>query len=512
MEQVFIERLVKRLIMEKDCLLAVNEEGRIAIGNKNVLIKQDGQYVTYIQILNVSGLPTRDIDRLSSSKNERLLRIQEENKTFAYNILIFPEGIQEETLRLLEERQTQSVADHKALKCFVVDLKNNQVYRLFSRPSSDKGLLKVLRESLNETSSKKYDELAIEEAVINKKKDYQISYEVKKPVVTYSLIAINILVYLAVSLYEKKSGISYGELIIRYGAKVNSLILEGDYWRFITPIFLHGSLMHLFVNCYSLFMIGGLVERMYGRGKFITIYLLAGILGNLCSFVFVPGPSVGASGAIFGLMGVLLYFGLERPLQFKTYFGRDIITTILFNLAYGFASTGIDNFAHLGGLVGGFLGIGLVAKVKEKRWYFNKLLYGGVLSLLFMGGGIYGFTNSESTVIRKLNTLEILENDKEWAQVEKVAKEILKEGSHYETNQITALWSLIRAQGIQGKYEEAIPYCEALIEISPENGHYLLGVIYYNQGKMELAKEELGKAQGLGSNTEQIQEILNEIQ
>lgn len=365
---------------------------------------------------------------------------------------------------------------------------------------------------MEKDSAEAYDQVPIETLVLDKKKDYQITYQVKKPILTYGLIAINILVYLALVLYERTSGISYGQLIIQFGAKVNNLILEGEYWRFITPIFLHGSLMHLLVNCYSLYIIGSLVERLYGRGRFITSYLIAGILGNLCSFLFVPGPSVGASGAIFGLMGILLYFGLERPLQFKVYFGSSIITTILINLVYGFSSTGIDNFAHLGGLIGGFLAIGILSNVKKKHWYFNKLLYVIVLSVLTVGGIAYGLNNSESKIIRNMNTLDKLEDMEKWDEVEKIAKDILDMDSRYEDNQIIALWSLIRAQGIQGKYDEAIPYCNQLIALSPADGHYMLGIIYYDQGELQMAKEELSAAEAAGADAEQIQQLLSIIQ
>ena len=227
----------------------MNEEGKLAIGNKkNVLIKQDSQYVTYVQIINVSGLTSDEVGYLSKLKDERLIHIQQEAKTFAYNILVFSEGIDEETLKLLEEEQAHCAADNKALKCFIVDFKSKEVRKLFTRPTSDRGLFKSLRAALSEASSTKYDEMSIEEMVASKKKDYQIDYKVKKPMITYGLIAINVLVYLALVLYEKNSGITYGQLIIQYGAKVNSLILEGEYWRFITPIFLHGGFMHVFIN------------------------------------------------------------------------------------------------------------------------------------------------------------------------------------------------------------------------------------------------------------------------
>ena len=513
MEQTFIEKLIKRLIVKQDYILVPNEEGRVAIGaGVNVLLKQDSQYVMYIQVIDADNLSVEAINERLEQKDEMLLGMEAQAKVLAYNLFIFSQGIDEEKLNLIEESQRNHETEPKALKNFVVDTRNRAVIKLFSRPNPDRGLLKFITHTIREDSIEAYDEVSIETLVLDKKKDYQITYKVKKPILTYGIIAINILVYLALVLYERMSGISYGQLITQFGAKVNSLILDGEYWRFITPIFLHGSLVHLMVNCYSLYMIGSLVERLYGRSKFIISYLVAGILGNLCSFLFVSSPSVGASGAIFGLMGILLYFGLEKPLQFKVYFGSSIITTILINLVYGFTATGIDNFAHLGGLVGGFLVIGLLSSIKKKRWYFNKLLYGLLLSVMTLGGVAYGFNNNESKINRSMDTLEKLEEMEKWDEVEKVAKDIVDMNSRYKDHQIIALWSLIRAQGIQGKYDEAIPYCNQLIALSPADGHYMLGVIYFDQGKLQMAKEELLAAEAVGADSEQIRELLDIIE
>ena len=513
MSPIFIEKLIKRLIVKQDYILLPNEAGRIVIQPSiNVLVKQDSQYVTYIQVIDADSLSVETINERLEQKDGTLLRMEEQGKVLAYSLFIFSKGMDEEKLKLIEESQRNHETEPKALKNFVVDTSNKEVRKLFSRPNTDRGLLKFITHVVEKDSLEDCDEVPVETLVLHKKNDYQITYQVKKPILTYGLIAINILVYLALVLYERTSGISYGQLIIQFGAKVNSLILEGEYWRFITPIFLHGSLTHLLVNCYSLYIIGSLVERLYGRGRFIASYFIAGILGNLCSFLFVPGPSVGASGAIFGLMGILLYFGLERPLQFKVYFGSSIITSILINLVYGFTSTGIDNFAHLGGLIGGFLAIGILSSVKKKRWYFNKPLYILLLSIITIGGVAYGFNNNESKIIRSMNTLDKLEEMEKWGEVEKVAKDILDMNSRYEDNQIITLWSLIRAQGIQGKYDEAIPYCNQLILLSPADGHYMLGVIYFDQGELQMAKEELLAAQASGADAEQIQELLSIIE
>ncbi len=169
-----------------------------------------------------------------------------------------------------------------------------------------------------------------------------------------------------------------GPVLIRYGAKLNLLINQQphQWWRFVTPMFLHGSLLHLLVNMYSLWMIGPYVEKLYGSARFVFFWVVTGIAGVVASYLTVVGPStnvgslgrfvlkahddpsVGASGALFGLVGVLFVFGIkfrnELPEGFKRAFGTGLLPVIMINLFIGFMGRGfIDNAAHLGGLASG---------------------------------------------------------------------------------------------------------------------------------------------------------------
>lgn len=166
------------------------------------------------------------------------------------------------------------------------------------------------------------------------------------------------------------------EVLIRFGAKVNYLIQTGhQWWRFVTPMFLHVNLLHLMVNMYSLWIVGPYVEKLYGSAKFVAFWVLTGVAGVVSSYLTVrPGfatggirafifkaadvPSAGASGALFGLVGVLFVFGIkfrhELPEGFKRAFGTGLLPMILMNLFIGYVLRGfIDNAAHLGGLISG---------------------------------------------------------------------------------------------------------------------------------------------------------------
>jgi rhomboid protease GluP len=184
-----------------------------------------------------------------------------------------------------------------------------------------------------------------------------------RPVVTWVLLAVIIAVF---GLQTLLGGSTNTETLIRLGAKVTPLIAAGEYWRLFMSIFLHIGLMHLFFNCYALVVVGTELEHLYGPGRFLSIYLLSGLFGSLTSYAFSTSLSAGASGAIFGLIGALAaYFALYR--QRLGRWGQRRLANILFliviNLFLGFTQPGIDNLAHMGGLVCGLaLGWALVPR------------------------------------------------------------------------------------------------------------------------------------------------------
>jgi membrane associated rhomboid family serine protease len=167
--------------------------------------------------------------------------------------------------------------------------------------------------------------------------------------VSHILLAINVAVFLL-------QGTMNGRLL-QAGAKVNSEIARGQVHRLATPMFLHGSVTHLMVNSFSLYSTGPSVESWYGRARFASLYLVAGICGNVLSYFCTPTPSVGASGAIFGLVGAtaVLLARHRKILGPKSRNGLNSLAYIVMvNFGMGMApGSRIDNFGHLGGLLGG---------------------------------------------------------------------------------------------------------------------------------------------------------------
>ena len=204
----------------------------------------------------------------------------------------------------------------------------------------------------------------------------------KFPMITYWLIAVNVILYVIPILFGQ-----YNDLINNYSVW-GPAIREGQYYRLLTGIFLHGGILHLLFNCYALYVIGAQVENFLGRIKFLIIYLVAGISGALFSVIFGGNfASIGASGAIFGLMGALVYFGYHYRVYLGTVIKSQIIPLIVLNLLLGFCMPGIDNFAHIGGLIGGTL-MSIALGVKDKSSWFERM-NGWIITIIFLAFSIY---------------------------------------------------------------------------------------------------------------------------
>ncbi len=197
-------------------------------------------------------------------------------------------------------------------------------------------------------------------------------FSMKKPVITYALIIINVIIYFLSNMF----GFVDDFAVNRY------YIINGEYYRLITGMFLHANLFHLIFNCYALYIIGMQLESFLGKWRYIIVYLLSGLAGSALSIFMSSGFSVGASGAIFGLLGALLYFGYHYRVYLETVVKSQIIPLIVLNLIIGLMP-GIDNWAHIGGLIGGVFATMFVG-IKYKSTKFE-MINGGVLYLIFIG-------------------------------------------------------------------------------------------------------------------------------
>ncbi|WP_432408685.1 rhomboid family intramembrane serine protease [Wukongibacter sp. M2B1] len=176
----------------------------------------------------------------------------------------------------------------------------------------------------------------------------------RKIYLTYIITAINVLICIIMFSIDKSFNFSV-ETLLKFGAKYNPLIAIGEYYRLFTSMFLHSDITHLLFNMYALNIFGKNIELIYGKVKFIIIYIVAGLFGGLGSFIFSNSVSVGASGAIFGLLGAYLYLYLSNPDAFSSNYLKNLLAILGVNLIFGILVRNIDNWAHICGLIGGFI-------------------------------------------------------------------------------------------------------------------------------------------------------------
>ena len=175
------------------------------------------------------------------------------------------------------------------------------------------------------------------------------------PYVTYALIAACLLMFTFTG-GRGGFGRTDGTVLIGFGSLFPPLVWQGEWWRMASAMFLHGGLIHIGFNMYVLYSIGPAIERIYGAPRYLMVYLVSGWTGSLASLVWSGSNSVGASGAIFGLAGAFLAISLRRRSYFDA-FGSQILGFVAINIAIGFSGAfgNVDNWGHMGGLVGGFL-------------------------------------------------------------------------------------------------------------------------------------------------------------
>jgi len=222
------------------------------------------------------------------------------------------------------------------------------------------------------------------------------------PYVTYSIIGVTAFVYV---LQLASQALVQTDIPVALFAKANDLIRAGQLWRFLTPALVHGSLAHIGFNMYALFSFGTGLERHFGRNRFLLLYVLGAFTGNVMSFLFSPGYSVGASTAIFGLLGAEAIFLIQNRKLFAGQF-RSAIGNIIFiaaiNLFIIGSLPGIDNWGHIGGLLGGLIftsfagplweieGISPAYQLVDKRPLREVIIGAATVVLIFGGLAMWG--------------------------------------------------------------------------------------------------------------------------
>ncbi|MCY9078110.1 rhomboid protease YqgP [Bacillus inaquosorum] len=326
-----------------------------------------------------------------------------------------------------------------------------------------------------------------------------------KPIFTYAFIALQVLMFF---LLELNGGSTNTQTLVAFGAKENSLIAAGEWWRLLTPIVLHIGIAHLAFNTLALWSVGTAVERMYGSGRFLLIYLAAGITGSIASFVFSPYPSAGASGAIFGCLGALLYVALSNRKMFLRTIGTNIIVIIIINLGFGFAVSNIDNSGHIGGLIGGFFAAAALGLPKAGA--FGKRLLSAVLLIALAAGflyyGLHSPSRQESVLIQQASELY------QEGKYEEVTE--LLNGAAEQKDASADLLKILAVSDIQiGEYDQAISLLERVVEKEPKDhaSYYNLALLYAGKNELGQAEEAIKSAVKLKPKEQRYKELQQQI-
>ena len=188
---------------------------------------------------------------------------------------------------------------------------------------------------------------------MNNRMKYKLRNWRRYPVVTYGILTLTIVMYLLMSL---NGGSQNPFTLVAFGAKVNEFIALGEWWRLITPIFLHIGLTHIVFNGLVIYFLGAQLEMLIGHFRYFLLYLFSGVIGNAASFALNNSISAGASTSIFGLFAATIVLGKLYPNRPSIQqLSRNYIVLILLNVVLGLFNSGIDNAGHIGGLVGGYL-------------------------------------------------------------------------------------------------------------------------------------------------------------
>ncbi|OLN23526.1 hypothetical protein BTO30_05170 [Domibacillus antri] len=343
---------------------------------------------------------------------------------------------------------------------------------------------------------------------VKRKEEEQRFFHYGKPFFTYIFTAVNIILFIMMTL---AGGSTNTAVLIEFGAKFNPLILEGEWWRFITPMFLHIGLLHLIMNSLALYYLGTAVEQIYGRLRFLWIYLFSGLTGSLLSFLLTPNLSAGASGAIFGLFGALLYFGVTKPKLFFRTMGMNVLVVIGINLLFGFSVPGIDNAGHIGGLIGGFLATGVVHFPKKRR-ILQQMAFAAAAAAAVAAGLFIGFQSGYAAIDANAVNLRVQEeinagNDDE---AEDILGAFIEDGG---TPSAETFFYLSYIEMGDGRLEEAEQHLKQAIEerANFHEAHYNLALIYVENGQLEEARKSVGEALTYAPDETQYQELANKL-
>lgn len=317
-----------------------------------------------------------------------------------------------------------------------------------------------------------------------------------KPFFTYILIGINLLLFLMLEISGGSTDIS---TLLKYGANHNlSIVMDNEWWRIIASMFLHIGWAHIAMNMIAIYFLGSIVERIYGSIRFLIIYFLAGIGGGLASFLFPENISAGASGAIFGLFGALLFFGVIYKKIFFQTMGKGVLLIIGINIIFGFGAPNIDMAGHIGGIITGFIASVMVYLPNKKHIYWQ---LGAVMVylLLVIGLTFSGVQQTKNTGGYYLSQIDELLASEDYQTVVKLATTALENTRDAEKElRFQRSYANIHIDHLEKARDDLL----AITALDPSfaKAYHNLASIYFNEGALDKAEEAIQKAVDLDNS------------
>lgn len=322
------------------------------------------------------------------------------------------------------------------------------------------------------------------------------------PAATLFLIVINLIIFFLMAASGGHWLRFSGNQVLHWGGNYGPLTMDGQWWRLISTMFVHIGLFHLAVNMWALYELGALAEYIYGPSSALLIYLLTGVAGSIASLARTPTlVSGGASGAIFGLAGVLIVTLALRRLMVRSGELTLALASLLafagYNLSYGFVKGGIDNGAHLGGLISGLLlGLALAFAVGSKPGLRRResVVYAAALLVLIAGYAALKKTRGEAIEMEAARQA-LLRNDPD-----AVIRQLSKLRSLNHNSEALAL--LAGAYGEKKQNADAEKYYRQSLQLNPRDAatHRGLAVLLAATGNLQGAAGELQQAAALEPN------------
>ncbi len=312
----------------------------------------------------------------------------------------------------------------------------------------------------------------------------QMRYAASRPIVTYMLLVVNVVVFLIIHFFNASGRDLTSLLSMHRGA-----VVSGQYYRVITSMFTHEELYHLASNGYALFIYGMLLEPAIGKGRFLLVYFTGGLLGNVLTFAFMANPSIGASGAVFGLLGAVIAIHFINPTAMSRAMMTNVILCVFLTTAFSLRG-GVNNVAHFGGLFGGYMMtcISIRARVR-KRLITSRSLLLIFLCVIFTGSIMVGIPKVQSAEERRYGdyTAMLFCSAGERYDLAKPFAEIILSDTEndYAADAVAVL--MLNAMG-QGNLDEANAIAERMATLTEE------GIFMHDEGLYRALMECFGEA------------------